>query len=371
MPLSVDVDLERLSEVTHGFVGADLEVLCKEAGMQALKDTLDREDFAEREIEELARDTQVCMRHFLNALKGIEPTATREFFAERPNVHWSDVGGMEPTKALLRSTVELPRRYPKLYRAAGASAPNGVLLSGPPGTGKTLLVRALATESGFSFITVDAAALFSKWVGESEKALRQVFLKARQASPCILFFDELDTIFPRRGHAQDFGGRERLIGQFLAELGSLEAFSEVIVIGATNRMDLLEPALLSPGRFSFVIELKPPGVEEREAILAIHARDVPLHPDVSVQRLAEQTEGFTGAELATLCQRASFERLQGFIALHGEHSEAHASQFNVRAEDFLRALESQRAVHREAGNGSGRAVASVEHAAVDRSVSAP
>ncbi len=368
MPLAEDVDLERLSEITHGFVGADLEVLCKEAGMQALKDTLDREDFAEREIEELARDTHVCMRHFLNALKGIEPTATREFFAERPNVLWSDVGGMESTKALLRSTVELPRRFPKLYHAAGASAPNGVLLSGPPGTGKTLLVRALATESGFSFITVDAAALFSKWVGESEKALRQVFLKARQASPCILFFDELDTIFPRRGQAQDFGGRERLMGQFLAEMGSLEAFSEVIVIGATNRLDLLEPALLNPGRFSFVIELKPPTLGEREAILGIHAREVPLNPDVSVRRLAEQTEGFTGADLATLCQRASFERLQGFIALHGQQAEAHAPQFNVRAEDFARALESQRAVRQDAGNGAGGRAASQDRSAAEQAV---
>jgi transitional endoplasmic reticulum ATPase len=371
MPLAEDVDLERLSEVTHGFVGADLEVLCKEAGMQALKDTLDREDFAEREIEELARDTRVCMRHFHNALKGIEPTATREFFAERPNVHWADVGGLESTKALLRSTVELPRRYPKLYRAAGAGAPNGVLLSGPSGTGKTLLVRALATESGFSFITVDAAALFSKWVGESEKALRQVFLKARQASPCILFFDELDTIFPRRGHAQDFGGRERLIGQFLAEMGSLEAFSEVVVIGATNRVDLIEPALLSPGRFSFVIEFKPPNVEEREAILGIHARAVPLHPDVSVRLLAQQTDGFTGADLATLCQRASFERLQGFIALHGEQADAHAPQFHVRAEDFVRALESQRAVRQEVGNGSGRQAAAPDSGVAVRAVPAP
>ena len=349
MPLAEDVDLERLAEVTHGFVGADLEVLCKEAGMQALKDTLEREDFAEREIEDLARSTRVTMAHFLNALKGIEPTATREFFAERPNVHWSDVGGTEPTKALLRSTVELPRRYPRLYRTAGASAPNGVLLSGPPGTGKTLLVRALATESGFSFITVDAAALFSKWVGESEKALRQVFLKARQASPCILFFDELDTIFPRRGMAQDFGGRERLMGQFLAEMGALEPFSEVVVIGATNRLDLVEPALLSPGRFSFVIEMKAPDRGEREAILRIHVNHMPLHPDVSLGRIADLTDGFTGADLAILCQRASFERLQGFIALHGQAAEAHAPQFNVRADDFLRALDSLRA-----SRGGGR-----------------
>jgi transitional endoplasmic reticulum ATPase len=343
MPLAQDVDLERLAEVTHGFVGADLEVLCKEAGMRALQDVLDREDFAEREIAELASETRVTMRHFMDALKGIEPTATREFFAERPNVHWSDVGGLERAKALLRSTVELPRRYPRLFRAAGAACPNGVIVTGPPGSGKTLLVRALATESGFSFITVDAAALFSKWVGESEKALRQVFVKARQASPCILFFDELDTIFPRREGGQDTSGRERLIGQFLAEMGALEPFSEVIVIGSTSRLDLVEPALLNPGRFGFVIELPPPNAQERADILRIHLRGIPAGADIIPARLAELTDGFSGAELATLCQRAGFERLQSFIAQHGAQAEAQASRFSVRMEDFLRALESMRA----------------------------
>jgi transitional endoplasmic reticulum ATPase len=342
MPLDPDVDLERLAEVTHGFVGADLEVLCKEAGMRSLQDVLDREDFAERDIKDLAAETRVSLRHFLDALKGIEPTATREFFAERPNVHWDDVGGLEHPKALLRSAVELPRRFPRLYQAAGAGCPNGVMLSGAPGSGKTLLVRALATESGFSFITVDAAALFSKWVGESEKALRQVFLKARQASPCIVFFDELDTIFPRREGGQDSTGRERLIGQFLAEMGALEPFSEVVVIGATNRLDLVEPALLNPGRFGLVIEMPLPAPAERERILRIHTRAIPLHADVALERLAGLTGGFSGAELATLCQRASFERLQSFIGQYGERAESQASRFQVRMEDFLSALETLR-----------------------------
>ena len=338
MPLADDVDLELLSEITHGFVGADLEVLCKEAGMFALKDVLNREDFAEREIGELAGEASICMRHFVEALKGIEPTATREFFAERPNVKWDEVGGLDSAKGLLRSTVELPRLYPRLSEAAGVAAPGGIMLSGPPGSGKTLLVKALATETGFSFITVDAAALFSKWVGESEKALRQVFIKAKQASPCILFVDELDTIFPRRGQSHDAGGRERLIGQFLSELDGLDKFSEVVVIGATNRLDLVEPALLNPGRFGMVIELELPEEAEREEILAIHTRKMKLAPDVDLRQLAARTKGLSGADLTTLCRRAGFERLRSYIATHGEKVEALAGEFAVRMEDFLESL---------------------------------
>lgn len=339
MPLTEDVDLELLAEITHGFVGADLEVLCKEAGMVALKKVLEREDFAELEIAELAEQTAICMQDFMEALRGIEPTATREFFAERPNVHWSDVGGLAQPIALLRAAVELPRRYPKLSKVAGAKSPGGIILRGPTGSGKTLLVRAMATESGFSFITVDAAALFSKWVGESEKALRQVFIKAKQAAPCILFFDELDTIFPRRGQTADSGGRDRLIGQFLAELDSLDAFSDVVVIGATNRLDLVEPALRNPGRFALVIELALPELAERTEILAIHAARLPLAEDVELGRIAELAEGLSGGDLATLCQRATFARMQGFIEQHGDQVEALAETFTVSMEDFLAALE--------------------------------
>ena len=245
---------------------------------------------------------------------------------------------MQGAKSLLRATVELPRIYPILSRAVGMGTPRGILLSGPPGSGKTLLVKALATETAFSFITVNAAALFSKWVGESEKALRQVFVKAKQASPCILFFDEVDTIFPRRGHQQDSGGRERLLGQFLGELDGLDAFSEVVVIGATNRMDLVEPALLNPGRFSVVIELKAPDEPERLDILAIHTRKLKLDDDVNLPRLAELTAGFSAADLATLCRRASFERMQSFVSEHGEQVEALAETFRVRMEEFTCAL---------------------------------
>ncbi|MBI3993087.1 MAG: AAA family ATPase, partial [Candidatus Lambdaproteobacteria bacterium] len=346
MPLHEDVALDQLAEVTHGFVGADLEVLCKEAGMFALKDVMARTDFVDMEISDLVAETHICMRHFLAALKGIEPTATREFFAERPNVHWEDVGGQHEAKELLRATVEMPRRFPKLYGVAGAAGVNGVLLTGAPGTGKTLLVRALATESGFSFITVDAAALFSKWVGESEKALRQVFVKAKQASPCILFFDELDTIFPRREQSQDFGGRERLIGQFLAELDHLDMFSEVMVVGATNRPDLVEPALLNPGRFGIVIELRPLTPRDRLDVLRIHTFNVPLEATVDLEQLAVQAEGFTGAGLATLCRRAAYNRLQAFIQEHGAQAETRCEAFAISQDDFLHAMTALRAGQR-------------------------
>ncbi|MCZ6749211.1 MAG: AAA family ATPase [SAR324 cluster bacterium] len=349
MPLDDDVDLERLAEVTHGFVGADLEVLCKEAGMRALQDVLKREDFTEREISEWVEETSIQMRHFVDALKGIEPTAIREFFAERPNVRWKDVGGLEEPKRMLRAAVELPYLYPGLSKAAGTPSPKGVLLSGPPGTGKTMLVRALATETGFNFITVDAAALFSKWVGESEKALRQVFLRAKQASPCVLFFDEIDTIFPSRSAVQDYGGRDRLIGQFLSELDALGTLSEVVVVGATNRIELLERALLNPGRFGIVIELAPPSPEERLEILKIHAAALPLDPSTDLTQVLPLTDGFTGADLVTLCRRASFAKLQDFIAEHGEAAEAHAGAFRLCTEDFI---ESARTLGTKPGSSS-------------------
>ena len=331
MPLADDVDLPKLAEVTHGYVGADLEVLCKEAGMFALQELLERDDFVEQEIHELAAGAQVAMRHFLEALKGIEPTATREFFAEKPNVRWDDVGGHHEAKGLLQATVELPRKYPRLHARVGRGHSSGVLVCGGPGSGKTLLVRALAAESGFNFISVDAAALFSKWVGESEKALRQVFVKAKQASPCIVFFDEIDTIFPLRDQAGEFAGRERLVGQFISELNGLDLYGEVVVIGATNRPELVDPAITGAGRLGTRIALQPPDAAARLEILRIHTRELPLADDCDLEPLANRCEGFSPSALAQLCQRAAMDALRGFIAEHGDASDDQAEAFSVGA----------------------------------------
>lgn len=313
MPLGDDVELDRLAEVTHGFVGADLQVLSKEAGMLALHELLDEAGFDVADPGLLAAAARIQMRHFLTALRGIEPTATREFFVEKPNVTWKQVGGLREVRDFLQSAVELPRKHPELFQQAGIRPPKGILFSGTTGTGKTLVARALAASSGLSFITADAAAIFSKWVGESEKTVRQVFLKAKQAAPCLLFFDEIDALAPHRG-GQTGGATDRIIGQFLYELDGLDELSEVVVLGATNRMDLIDPALLSPGRFGYILEFPKPDEAERRAILAIHTADMPVADDVDLDELARITDGFSGSDLAGLCQRAAMEEIRARIA---------------------------------------------------------
>lgn len=313
MPLGPDVDLEKLAEITHGYVGADIEVLCKEAGMLALRDILSRADFQATEAAALAEKAVVEMKHFLEALKGIEPTATREFFVEKPNVRWADVGGLGEVRDLLLACVEWPTKYGDLYARAGIRRVRGILLSGPSGTGKTLMAKALATETGLSFITVDGATLLSKWVGESEKTMRQVFKKAKQASPCILFFDGLDALAPVR-RSSDTSVTERLVGQFLSELDSLSMLDEVVVLAATNRLDLVDPALLRPGRFDFIIDFPPPDRKARLEIFRVHTRQMPLAADVDLEVLADRSEGLTGADIEAVCQRAAIERVRAFLA---------------------------------------------------------
>jgi transitional endoplasmic reticulum ATPase len=313
MPLDADVDFERLAELTHGFVGADIEVLCKEAGMLALHEVLDQADFDTSDPAELAERARIHLRHFVGALRGIEPTATRELVVERPITRWTDVGGLTVVREFLQSAIQYPLERPELFQLAGIRPPRGILFAGPSGTGKSLVARALAGEAGLSLITADAASMLSKWLGESEKALRQVFTKAKQAAPCILFFDELDAIAPARGRDLSGGAVDRLVGQLLSELDSLAELSEVIVLGATIRPDLLDPALLSPGRFPFVLEFPLPDEAARAEVLAVHTAKMPLGPDVDLDDLARQTPEFSGSDLAALCQRAALDEIRALV----------------------------------------------------------
>lgn len=307
MPLSKDVDMSRLAAITHGFVGADLEALCREAAMICLRDLLPDIDFSLAQIpyERLAK-LEVRMDHFLAALKDVEPSAIREVFVEVPSVRWSDVGGCSALKQRLIEAVEWPLNHADLYAQAGVRPPRGILLSGPPGCGKTLLAKAVATECGVNFIAVKGPELLSKYVGESERQVRDVFHKARQASPCIIFFDEIDALLPTRGGAvADSAVADRVLAQFLAELDGIEELKGVLVLAATNRLDRLDPAAVRPGRFDEIVEIPLPDEPERREIFEVHLRGRPAATDVNVATLAAKTPGFSGALIASVCSRAA------------------------------------------------------------------
>jgi len=307
MPLTDDVDLKRLANVTHGFVGADLEALTKEAALHALRRILPEIDFeAESVPAEILNKIIVDMNDFQESLKEIEPSAMREVLVEVPNVKWTDIGGLAEVKEELQEAIEWPLKYPEIFAYMNTAPPKGVLLYGPPGTGKTMLAKAVANESEANFISIKGPEVLSKWVGESEKAVREVFRKARQASPTIIFFDELDSITPVRGTG--FGGSqvtERVISQILTELDGLEELKDVVVIGATNRIDIVDPALLRPGRFDRLLNVPVPDLDARKAILKIHLEKKPLAEDVKIDTLAEKTEGYSGADLAALANTTS------------------------------------------------------------------
>jgi transitional endoplasmic reticulum ATPase len=307
MPLADDVDLRRLANVTHGFVGADLEALSKEAALHALRRILPDIDFSADSVPaSILNKIIVDMNDFQDSLKEIEPSAMREVLVEIPNVKWDDIGGLKDVKEELQEAVEWPLKYPELFEYMNTEPPKGVLLYGPPGTGKTMLAKAVANESEANFISVKGPELLSKWVGESEKGVRDVFRKARQSSPTIIFFDELDSITPVRGGGfGDSHVTERVISQILTELDGLEELKDVVVIGATNRIDMVDPALLRPGRFDKLLSVPVPDLEARKEILKIHLKNKPLTKDVNVVQLAEKTEGYSGADLAALCNTAS------------------------------------------------------------------
>ncbi|MCL4546068.1 MAG: CDC48 family AAA ATPase [Chloroflexi bacterium] len=337
MPLHEDVDLEYLAARTHGFVGADLAALCREAAMNCLRRALPSIDLATSELphEELLR-LEVSMDHFLEALNEIEPSAIREVFTEVPDVQWTDIGGLEDLKRLMRETIEWPLQYGNRFTYSGTSAPKGVLLSGAPGTGKTLLAKAAASESKVNFISIKGPELLSKWVGESEKGVREIFKKARQTAPCIIFFDEIDALVPMRGSAgAESRVSERLVSQFLTEMDGIEELRGVVVIGATNRPDLLDPALLRPGRFEMQIELPPPDLAARRTILEVHTRNRPLGTDVDLFELAGRTDGLVGADLEALCRQAAMAAIRESVA---REPGADFAPFKIEARHFAVAL---------------------------------
>jgi transitional endoplasmic reticulum ATPase len=315
MPLSKEVDLLHLADITHGFVGADLEALCREAAMICLRRIMPDIDFALNNIpyEQLAR-LEVLMDDFIGALREVEPSAIREVFVEVPDVRWKDVGGLGSIKERLVEAVEWPLKFGHLFQSAGTTPSKGILISGMPGCGKTLLAKAVANESGVNFISVKGPALLSMYVGESEAGIREIFRKARQAAPCILFFDEIDALVPSRSAgSSDSHVSERVLSQFLAEMDGIEELKGVLVMAATNRPDMIDQAILRPGRFDEVVEILLPEAKDRREIFEIHLRGKPLGPDINMDNLASKADGLTGADIAFICRRAALSAIRRIV----------------------------------------------------------
>jgi len=333
VPLDEDVNLKKIANLTHGFVGADLAALVREAALRALRRFLKEYNIDINSDEpvppDILQNLKVTMLDFLAAMKDVRPSALREIYIDVPNVKWGNIGGLEEVKKMLKEVVEWPLKYPDAFKRMGIQPPRGILLYGPPGCGKTLLAKAVATESQANFISVKGPELLSKWVGESERAVREIFRKARQAAPSVIFFDEIDALAPRRGiYMGDSGVSERVISQLLTEMDGLESLGDVVVMAATNRPDLLDPALLRPGRLDRLIYVPPPDLKGRISILKVHTRNVPLAPDVDLEKLAKMTENFSGADLEALVKEAAMNALRRDIN----------SKF-VTWEDFRKALD--------------------------------
>jgi transitional endoplasmic reticulum ATPase len=355
MPLALDpngmatgshhVDLDRLATITHGFVGADLEALGREAAMSALRRLMPDIDFAQARIPyEKLMAMEVTMHDFLEALAEIEPSAIREVFVEVPDVSWDDVGGLDHVKQLLQETVEWPLRYATLFSHMRTAPPKGILLYGPPGTGKTLLAKAAAKESEANFISVKGPELLSKWVGESEKGIREVFRKAKQASPCIVFFDEIDALAPSRGSGSDAHVTERVVSQLLAEMDGIEELRGVMVLAATNRPDIIDSALLRVGRFDITVELAVPDEAARRAILGVHTRRRPLAGGVDLADLAARTAGMVGADIEGICRQAAMLAIREFVEREASPSDQSLDQLCIENRHFDMALDEHQAL---------------------------
>ncbi|MGZ5484421.1 MAG: CDC48 family AAA ATPase [Nitrososphaeraceae archaeon] len=342
MPLAKDVKLEKLADLSHGFVGADLQSLSKEAGMRSLRRILPNIDLSSESIpSDTLRKIIVTMNDFMDVIKEMEPSAMREVFVEIPDIRWEDIGGLASIKQEMQEAIEWPLKYQGIFTFADAMPPKGILLYGPPGTGKTLMAKAAANESEANFISIKGPELLSKWVGESEKGVREIFRKARQAAPCIIFFDEIDAIAPKRGG--DFGDShvtERLISQLLTELDGLEILTNVVVIGATNRPDIVDAALLRPGRFDRLLYVPPPDRDSRVQIIKIHIKKKPLDDVVDIEKLADQTEGYTGADIASLSSAAVMLALREHVSKYKDPKEAedHKEELKIHMKHFEDAM---------------------------------
>jgi len=329
MPLAEDIDLNQMAKRTHGFVGSDLEALAREAAMKTLRRLFPKIDLEEEQVPiEILENLKVKKKDFEGAFKEVQPSAMREVFVEKPDVSWSDIGGLEKTKKDIKELIEWPIKYPEKFRELGIETPKGIFLYGPPGTGKTMLAKAVANETEANFILVNGPELLNKYVGESEKGVREIFQKARQSAPCIIFFDEIDSIAPKRGKYQGSHVTESVVNQLLTEIDGLEELKDVIIVGATNRPDIVDPALLRPGRFNKMIETEAPDKEARKKILEVHTKKMPIEKDVDLDEIADETENYSGADLAAIVQEA------GINALREKRDE-----LKVTKKDFELALE--------------------------------
>ena len=352
MPLSDDVNLDKIASISHGYVGADLEYLCKEGAMKCLRRLLPELNMEDEKLPPETLDKLIVNGDdFQNALKEVTPSGMREVFIENPDVSWDEVGGLAAVKRELQEAVEWPMKYPTLYSKLGHRMPRGILLHGPSGTGKTLLAKAVATESEANFISVRGPELLSKWVGESERGIREIFRRARQASPCVIFFDEIDSIAPVRGIGGETAVTERVVSQLLTELDGIESLHGVVVLAATNRADMIDTALLRPGRFDKIVLVPMPDKEGRKKILEITTKDIPIvkdsitngvkNPDyVDLDKIAEATDGMSGADVAAIANTAVSLVIHEFLAKYPDQKEAEkqATEAKVAMRHFEEAV---------------------------------
>ena len=346
MPIDEKVDLKQISKTTHGFVGADLEVLSKEAAMRSLRRILPEIDLDEEKISsEILQKIKITSDDFRDALKEVRPSALREVQVQIPNVSWDDVGGLDELKEELKEAVEWPIKYKDAYDYVDVEAPKGILLHGPPGTGKTLIAKALAKMTESNFISIKGPELLSKWVGESEKGVREIFRKARQAAPCIIFLDEVDALVPRRGSgSSDSHVTENVVSQILTEIDGLEELHNVLIIGATNRLDIVDEALLRPGRFDRIIKVPNPDEKGRQHIFEIHTKKKPLANDVKIPEIVKLTDDFSGAEIEAVTNRAAIAALKRYVTDKSKN----VKEIKITQQDLIDAVDKVKPQKKEA-----------------------